>query len=266
VEPYTVYGFDYWGSPGCGTVMSVDQSGALDEVIQDFEYWEDSGVHGTAFNKDSTILYAADTLGNALWAQKIDVQTGKLNRTSAIISGPSDHTDPRHIVVHTSGNALYAVMEGSNEMGWYEIDKRTQIPLLRGLFPLLPKELLGSKNHWANEVVVSPSGQYIWSTTRGKGNYTGYISVFEADTETGEILGQNFLRQTSTSGGVANVVIPSEFDDHIIALTDNAVGFLEIWKLAEDAMWAEPVSKIMLSDRGNARYASGCCANAVWMD
>jgi hypothetical protein len=74
------------------------------------------------------------------------------------------------------------------------------------------------------------------------------------------------LRQTSTSGGVANVVIPSEFDDHIIALTDNAVGFLEIWKLAEDAMWAEPVSKIMLSDRGNARYASGCCANAVWMD
>jgi carboxy-cis,cis-muconate cyclase len=204
--------------------MSVDQSGALDEVIQDFEYWEDSGVHGTAFNKDSTILYAADTLGNALWAQKIDVQTGKLNRTSAIISGPSDHTDPRHIVVHTSGNALYAVMEGSNEMGWYEIDKRTQIPLLRGLFPLLPKELLGSKNHWANEVVVSPSGQYIWSTTRGKGNYTGYISVFEADTETGEILGQNFLRQTSTSGGVANVVIPSEFDDHIIALTDNAVG------------------------------------------
>jgi carboxy-cis,cis-muconate cyclase len=113
---------------------------------------------------------------------------------------------------------------------------------------------------------VSPSGQYIWSTTRGKGKYTGYISVFEADTETGEVLGRNILRPTSTSGGVANVVVSSEFDDRVIALTDNAVRFLEIWQLAEDATWAEPVSKIMLSDRGNARYASGCCANAVWLD
>jgi 6-phosphogluconolactonase (cycloisomerase 2 family) len=101
--------------------------------------------------------------------------------------------DPRHIVVHTSSNALYAVMEGSNEMGWYEIDKRTQIPLLRGLFPLLPKELLGSRNQWTNEVVVAPSEQYIWSTTRGKGNYTMYISVFEADTETGENSRSKFL-------------------------------------------------------------------------
>jgi 6-phosphogluconolactonase (cycloisomerase 2 family) len=113
--------------------MSVDQNGALNEVIQDFEYWDDSDVHGSAFNKDNTI---ADTLGNAIWAQKIDAQTGKLKRTSAIVSGPSDHADPHHIVVHTSGNALYAVMEGSNEMGWYEIDNRTQIPLLRSLFPL----------------------------------------------------------------------------------------------------------------------------------
>jgi hypothetical protein len=62
------------------------------------------------------------------------------------------------------------------------------------------------------------------------------------------------------------VVFPSEFDDRIIALTDNAVGFLEIWQLVEDAMWVEPVSKIMLSDRGNAGYASGCCTDAVWLD
>jgi hypothetical protein len=62
------------------------------------------------------------------------------------------------------------------------------------------------------------------------------------------------------------VVFPSEFDDRIIALTDNAVGFLEIWQLLEDAMWVEPVSKMMLSDRGNARSASGCCADAVWWD
>ncbi|KAJ8110815.1 hypothetical protein OPT61_g6434 [Boeremia exigua] len=264
VPPYTVYGFDYWGTPGCGQTMSVDDNGALKDVIQNYNYWPESGIHGSAFSKDHTLLYAADTLGNAIWTQPINKTTGALGKPIDIRVGPSEHADPRHVVLHTSGNALYAVMEGANEMGWYEIDNCTQFPVLRGLFPLLPEELLNSTNHWANEVAVSPSGKYIWSTTRGRGgNYTGFISVFEADTQSGDILRQNFLRPTLTSGGVANVVVPSEFDDGIVALTDNAVGFLEIWRLQEDAMWAEPVSRITLSDQGNARYASGCCANAV---
>ncbi|KAL2204661.1 putative isomerase YbhE [Sarocladium strictum] len=268
VEPYTVYGFDYWGTPGCGQVMSVDKNGALDEVIQDFDYWPESGVHGSAFNKDQTLLYAADTLGNAIWTQPIDPETGKLGEPIDITMGPNDHAEPRHVILHTSGNALYAVMEGSNEMGWYEIDHCTQKPKLKGAFDLLPEELLGSENHWANEVVVSPSGKYVWSTTRGRGggDDTGFISVFDADPKTGAILRQNFLRPTLTSGGVANVVIPSEFDDRIIALTDNAIGFIEIWQLAEDGNWAEPVNRLLLSDQGNSRYASGCCANAVWLD
>ncbi|KAL2067200.1 hypothetical protein VTL71DRAFT_1624 [Oculimacula yallundae] len=267
VAPYTVYGFDYWGTPGCGTVMSVDCEGSLAETVQDIEYWPESGVHGSAFNKDNTILYAADTLGNAIWTQSINKESGMLGEPIDIVMGPKSHAEPRHVILHTSGNTLYAVMEGSNEMAWYGISKDTQKLELRGVYDLLPQELLGSENHWANEVVVSPSGAYIWATTRGRNkNSTGYIAVFSADKETGEIQKRNFLRPTTTSGGVANVVIPSEHDDHIVALTDNEIGFLEIWRLDEDAMWAEPVSRIVLSDRGNNRYASGCCANAVWVD
>ena len=267
-EPYTVYGFDYWGTPGCGQVMSVDKTGALDQVIQDFDYWPESGVHGSAFNKHSNILYAADTLGNAIWTQPIDPATGELGEPIDILEGPSDHAEPRHVILHTSGKALYAVMEGSNEMGWYEIDHCTQKPKLRGVFPLLPKELLGSTDHWANEVVVSPSGRYVWSTTRGRGdgNHTGYISVFDTNPKNGKIMRQNFISPTTTSGGVANVVIPSEFDDRIVALTDNSVGFVEIWQLAKNGKSAKPVSRLLLSDQGNNRYASGCCANAVWLN
>lgn len=247
--------------------MSVHVDGSLKDVIQDFEYLPESGVHGSAFSKHETILYAADTLGNAIWTQPIDRLTGELGQPIAITPGPSEHAEPRHVVLHQSGKALYAVMEGSNEMGWYEIDETTHIPELKGLYSLLPKELEGSTDHWANEVVVSMSGKYIWSTTRGRGtgNHTGYISVFEADQYTGEVLKQNFIRPTLTSGGVANVVVPSLFDDEIVALTDNAIGFLEIWKLDGDAMGAQPVSRIVLSDSGNERYKSGCCAGAVWL-
>ena len=77
---------------------------------------------------------------------------------------------------------------------------------------------------------------------------------------------QNFISPTTTSGGVANVVIPSEFDDRIVALTDNSVGFVEIWQLAKNGKSAKPVSRLLLSDQGNNRYASGCCANAVWLN
>ncbi|KAI9150716.1 3-carboxy-cis,cis-mucoante lactonizing enzyme [Paramyrothecium foliicola] len=256
VEPYTVYGFDYWGTPGCGLVMSVDEQGALDEVIQSFDYWPESGVHGSAFNKDKTLLYAADTLGNAIWTQPIDRDSGKLGEPIDIIMGHIDHAGPRHVSLHTSGKVLYAVMEGSNEMGWYEIDDYTQKLKLRGIYPLLPNELLGSEMYFANEVVVSPTGRYIWSTTRGRGqgNHTGYISVFESDEETGEILRQNFLRPTTTRGGAANVVIPSEFDDRIVALTDNTIGFLEIWQLVENGSWAEPVLSVAAHDASSVGF------------
>lgn len=266
VAPYTVYGFDYWGTPGCGQVMSVDGNGVLNEVIQDYEYWPQSGVHGSAFNKAGTILYAADTLGNAIWTQPIDTDTGILGDPIDIVMGPNDHAEPRHVTLHTSGKALYAVMEGSNEMGWYSIDCHGK-PKFEETFTLLP-EGTGDDNHWANEVVVSPSGKYVWSTTRGRGDggYTGYISVFEVEPDSGKILDQNFLLPTSTSGGVANVVVPSLFDDRYVALTDNSEGFVEIWKLQDDAKSAKVVSKINLGDKGNDRYTSGCCSGAIWLD
>ncbi|TQS31663.1 hypothetical protein Golomagni_08049, partial [Golovinomyces magnicellulatus] len=155
-EPYSVYGFDYWGTPGCGTVMSVDENGVLSELIQDFEYLPDSGVHGSAFNKDSTLLYAADTLGNKIWTQPIDQDTGKLGDAIDILEGPSDHAEPRHVSLHQSGKALYAVMEGSNEVGWYSIDHCTGKPHFEETYPLLPSNFTDD-NHWANEVAVSPS-------------------------------------------------------------------------------------------------------------
>lgn len=259
-----MYGFDYWGTPGCGTVMSVDENGVLDEVIQDFEYLPDSGVHGSAFNKDSTLLYAADTLGNKIWTQPIDPNTGVLGDPVDVLEGPSEHAEPRHISLHQSGKALYAVMEGSNEVGWYSIDHCAGKPHLEGIYPLLPSNFTND-NHWANEVMVSPSGKYAWGATRGRTDHKGFISVFELDETDGSIVKQNFLRETTSSGGVANVVVPSETDDRFVALTDNWIGFLEIWELADDGMWTEPVARIDLADQGNERYQSGCCSNAVWL-
>jgi len=86
-------------------------------VIQSFDCWPKSGVHGSAFSKDNTVLYAAGAHGNAIWTQPIDPVTGERGAPIDIAIGPYGHTELRHVILHTSEYALYDVMEGSNEMG-----------------------------------------------------------------------------------------------------------------------------------------------------
>lgn len=65
------------------------------------------------------------------------------------------------------------------------------------------------------------------------------------------------MKATTSSGGAANAVSPSEFSDKYVALTDSATGFVEIWSLADNGSSAGVVAHLDLDD-------GGCCANAVW--
>jgi carboxy-cis,cis-muconate cyclase len=52
-------------------------------------------------------------------------------------------------------------------------------------------------------------------------------------------------------------VAPSPFSDQFVALTDSAVGFVQIWQLGSDGASASVVASVDIED-------GGCCANAVW--
>jgi carboxy-cis,cis-muconate cyclase len=265
--PYTVYGADFWGTPGCGTVMSVDESGALQEVIQDFEYLDEkSSIHGLAMSPDSDILYSADTYGNNIWTHAVSKTTGLVGDVLDQTAGPSPGSNPRHVSLHPSGKALYAVTEGSNEVVWYKTDNG--IPIQQEpIYPLLPANT-NSSMYWGDAVIVTPSGRYLWATTRARDrDGQGYISAFSL-ADDGDVEKQLLLVPTTSSGGVANAVTPSDFDDRFVAITDNSEGFVEIWALEngeKKCPSARPVARIELADQGNERYKSGCCANVVWL-
>lgn len=249
--------------------MSVDETGALKEVIQDFEYLdENSSVHGLALSPDSHILYSADTYGNNVWTHAVEKRTGLVGKVLDKAIGPSPGSNPRHVSLHPSGKALYAVTEGSNEVVWYKVDSDTGIPHQQEpIYSLLPAGA-NSSMYWGDAVAVTPSGRYLWATTRARDHDDqGYISAFEL-TKNGHVKKQLLLVPTTSSGGVANAVTPSDFDDRFVAITDNSIGFVEIWAL-EDGKHkcpsAKPVARIDLADQGNARYKSGCCANVVWL-
>ncbi|RDW94631.1 hypothetical protein BP5796_00394 [Coleophoma crateriformis] len=254
--PYAVYGSPFGGTADCGSVMSVDANGVISGMQQNYTYSSSSGVHGMAFNPANTFLYSSDDSGNALWTHSVDQTTGELTYV-ANVSGPATGSDPRHVAVHPSGEYLYVILEGVNELAQYSIDNATGIPSFDNVtYPLIPSDVTSS-SYWSDEVAVSFSGNYLWATSRGRAtNTTGYISAFSLST-TGEITQQMFLTATTSTGGTANSVAPSGFSDKWVALTDSASGFVEIWELAANGSAASIVAHLDLVD-------GGCCANAVW--
>ncbi|CAJ0552609.1 Ff.00g006870.m01.CDS01 [Fusarium sp. VM40] len=264
--PYNVYGVDFWGAPGCGTVMSVDENGALDKTVQDYNFAPGSNVHGTALSPDSKFIYSADMGNNSIWTHPVDRRTGKLGEPVSRVDGPAEHSEPRHVAVHQqSGKALYTVTEITSQVAWYKLDRRTGIPQpQKNVYSLIP-EGLDVKGYRGDEIAVSPSGKYLWATTRSRDvTKPGFLSVFKLDKK-GAIVSQNFIRRTSSSGGAANAVTPMDKSDRFVVVTDSADGFVQIWELMEDGSSAHVVAHISLKDKGNARYHSGCCANAVWL-
>jgi len=201
---------------------------------------------------------------NSIWTHPVD-ENGIVGKPVDRTDGPVPHAEPRHISVHQTGKAAYIVTEVSNQVASYKVNSRTGIPHLQGpVYSLLPPDA-DIKGYRGDEVMVSPSGKYLWATTRSRDtSKPGYISVFDLD-KNGAIVRQNFILRTSSSGGVANAVTPMDVSDRFVALTDSADGFVQIWELAEGANSASVVAHISLKDQGNDRYRSGCCANALWL-
>ncbi|TVY59276.1 Carboxy-cis,cis-muconate cyclase, partial [Lachnellula cervina] len=253
--PYAVYGTLFGSNADCGSVYSVDENGALSELIQNYTYKSTSGVHGMALDSKNSFIYSADDSANTLWTHKVNSTTGELTLVGSV-SGPVTGADPRHLAVHPEGQYLYVILEGANELAQYSIDQSTGIPSFENVtYPLIPSNA-SNADYWSDEVALSFSNNYLWATSRARStNSTGYISAFSVASN-GSIISQLFLEPTTSSGGTANSVAPSEFSDKYVALTDSATGFVEIWSLASNGSAASVVAHVDIAD-------GGCCANAV---
>lgn len=211
VEPYAVYGNSFGDDASCGAVMSVDSTGALYEVIQNYTYSSDSGIHGMAYNLNQTYIYSADDSGNSLWTHKIDSATGELTQVQQL-AAPSSGADPRHISVHPSGLYAYVVMEAANTLNLYSIDQTTHELAYTNISYSLMAPNATVSNYKASDVVLSSSGSYAWATTRGTNEILGYLSGYKLSAN-GSIESQLFVQETLTSQGLSGSVTPSPDTD-----------------------------------------------------
>ncbi|KAI0383369.1 Lactonase, 7-bladed beta-propeller-domain-containing protein [Hypomontagnella monticulosa] len=254
MPPYTVYGNYYYDNAKCGTVMSVHDNGTLKSVIQSYQYADGSAIHGTAFSPDAKIFYSADTTNNSLWMHKVN-DDGTLTYISQE-NWPAAKADPRHVVVHPNGGYVYVVMEGSSKVV-SALSMNNELYPTQQAFSLI-RSSDKAEDFWSDEVALSATNKYLWASNRAHDiNRKGYISVINIEPD-GKLSGQDFLTETTSSGGFANAVSPSPFDDHIAAITDNSTGFIEVWKMSVDKTRVSAIAHLDINDGG------GCCANAVW--
>lgn len=140
--PFNVYGNPFYDHAGWGNVFSVNQEGALDKCVQNYEYMPKTGIHGMVFDASETYLYSADLRGNKVWTHKKDPETGLLTLVGCVEApDPLDH--PRWVAIHPSGAYLYVLMEAGNRLAVYVIDEQTHCPVFTHItYPLIPPGML----------------------------------------------------------------------------------------------------------------------------
>ncbi|KAK8072275.1 carboxy-cis-cis-muconate cyclase [Apiospora saccharicola] len=266
--PWTVYGNLYYLDARCATVFSVDaaNAGALDGgIVQTYTYdLPGSAVHGMTWSAAmANVVYSADTGGNAIWTHSRDGGTGALTPVGKLVlPAERGHCGPRHIAAHPLGVYLYVVCEASSKIIQLRLNEdefaTPNATAADKEWPLL-RDGEDPADFWADEVLISALGGFMWASNRAhETGRRGYVSVFTLQSEDGDVEAQMFLQETATSGGFANAVAPSPFDDRVAALTENVTGSVEIWRTADDYRSASVVAHLDLPDGG------GCCANVVW--
>ncbi|KAK7564100.1 carboxy-cis,cis-muconate cyclase [Phyllosticta citricarpa] len=256
--PYNVYGNPFYDYAGFGNVFSVNEEGALKENVQNYEYEPKTGIHGMVFDPTETYLYSADLRANKIWTHKKDPQTGQLTLVGSLDApDPGDH--PRWVEMHPSGNYLYALMEAGNNVAEYVIDQQTHLPVFtRRTWPLIPPGLkYNIKNFRGDVVFLTQSANTLFATTRSNTiGVPGYISAFSLS-KNGHIERQLLLNPTSSSGGHSNAVAPCPWTDEYLAITDDTVGFIEIYRWTEG--WLGRVARCEVTEPGFGM-------NAIWYD
>ncbi|MCJ1309826.1 hypothetical protein MMC25_003487 [Agyrium rufum] len=257
--PYNVYGNPFYKFAGYGNVFSTDRNGGIDSNIQNYEYAPNTGIHGMVFDPSETYLYSADMGANRIWTHQKDAETGKLTLVGSVEAPqPGDH--PRWVEMHSSGKYLYALMEAGNTLSVYAIDESTHMPVYTQItYPLIPPGLaeFTPKMYRADVVTLTSSKKYLFATSRANSfGLQGYISCFRL-TPTGSIERQLFIQPTPTSGGHSNAVSPCPWSDEWLALTDDQVGGVEIYRFHEE--YLARVARLDIKDPGFGM-------NAIWYD
>jgi 6-phosphogluconolactonase len=180
-------------------------------------------AHQSPFDPSGRWVVVNDLGLDRTYVYRLDTASGKLVPNAPAYIQYARGRGPRHIAFHPGNRHAYVVNELSSELTALRWDPAY------GTFEeiqnesTLPEGWTGRK--WSAQVVVHPSGRFVYASNRGSGGDSDDIAIFRIDQQTGRI---SLAGHGATLGKVArnfNVDPSGRFLICVHQDSDNAVAF-----------------------------------------
>ena len=164
---------------GSVAVLPIGTDGKLSEASAFVQHKGTEGQkvtpHGHSINVDAANRFAiaADLGLNQLLVYKFDAAKGTLTPNDPPFLATAAGAGPRHFAFHPNGKWAYVINESNMTLDAmsYDAEKGTLTKLQT--VPTLPKDVTG-KGFSTAEVVVHPSGKFVYGSNRGQNSIVGY--------------------------------------------------------------------------------------------
>ena len=245
VDPTSRYvvGASYGGGAVC--VVSVNEDGTLGGPTDMMQHVAGPGdipgphpdqtqpkAHQCPFDPSGRWIAVNDLGLDRTYVYGLDTSSGKLQPNDPPYIQYARGRGPRHISFHPSNRFAYVINELSSEMTVLRWDAA------RGIFEeiqnetTLPEGWTGRK--WSAQVVVHPTGRFVYGSNRGSGGESDDIAIFAIDQSTGGI---SLAGHAATLGQVARnfnidpsgrwlICVNQDSDNAVVFSVDQETGAL----------------------------------------
>lgn len=186
---------------GSVAVLPVFESGRLAKASSAIQHKGKSvdksrqeAPHAHSINLDAANQYAvvADLGLDQVLVYKFDSKNGKLTLNDPPFTATRPGSGPRHFSFHPSGKYAYVINEMALTINAFAYDaEKGKLETLQEI-PTVPNPI---KGHSTAEVLVHPSGKFVYGSNRGHDS----LSIFQVDEATGKLTAagnQSTLGQT----------------------------------------------------------------------
>jgi 6-phosphogluconolactonase len=180
---------NYSGGNGC--VLPIQADGSLGAASDKYEHKGEvadkkrqGGPHAHSINLDAGNRYAmvADLGLDRVFVYRFDPEKGTLTKNDPEAAKVAPRSGPRHFAFHPNGKYAYAINEISLTVTAFAYDPSKGVLTELQTISTLPENAKG-KNFSTAEVLVHPSGKFLYGSNRGHDS----IAIFKIDPESGKL-------------------------------------------------------------------------------
>lgn len=180
-----------YGGGSCGA-LPIRKDGSLGEMVSFQQFTGTGGTaerpipprgHSINIDPSNRVAVACDAGTDKVMIYKFDAKSGKLTPADPAFVSPGPTTAPRHFAFHPNGKFAYDINEHTCSMTAYAFDAAKGTLTALQTISTLPVGHEVQKGYSTAEVVVHPSGKFLYGSNRGHNS----IVTFAIDESTGKL-------------------------------------------------------------------------------